>query len=254
MKPLVVIPARLESNRLKQKLLLKIHDKEILLWTAKRVEQAGYDFIVAIDDEIFIDILEQAGCRWVMTSKKHQSGTERLAEVSKIIPHYERYCIVQGDEPLINPVDIKYFIEQGLLSDASYVQAITKFSSEEDPADPSNVKAVISKSGKLLFATRTQIPYCFHSESGSRTDDQLFQISGLYLFKKTILSEFENFEKSHLASTENVEQLVSLYNEIDIQTVEISDPMMSVDTIEDYKRIAANWEQYSVQLKLQNNP
>ena len=91
MKPLVVIPARLNSRRLERKLLLKIQKKEIILWTALRVQQAGFDFIVAIDDECFIDLLDSYKYPWLLTSKNHRSGTERLVEVSEKVPGYERY-------------------------------------------------------------------------------------------------------------------------------------------------------------------
>lgn len=252
MKVLLVIPARLKSSRLEEKLLLKIQDKEIILWTALRVQQTGFDFIVAIDDECFIGLLDKYEYPWVMTSKNHRSGTERLVEVAEKVPSYERYCIVQGDEPLIHPREIKHFVRHGMLVDCDYVQAITKFSYGENPADSSNVKAVISKSGKLIFATRSLVPFEFDQKKSMFSQNQIFQISGLYLFTKSFLQSYKSLEISKFAEIERVEQLTSIYNEVIIQTIQISDPMFSVDTPEDYERILLNWTNYTRDFNLNN--
>ena len=68
MKTLVVIPARFASQRLAEKLLLKLHNKEIILWVAQTVKKTGYDYIVATDDDRLGDILKKANVPFLMTS------------------------------------------------------------------------------------------------------------------------------------------------------------------------------------------
>ena len=101
MKCLIVIPARLKSSRLHEKLLKKIEGQEIVAWTAERVKLTNLDFVVAIDDNKFIDVLEKFKLPWVLTSTAHNSGTSRTGEVSELYPDYDFFCVVQGDEPLV---------------------------------------------------------------------------------------------------------------------------------------------------------
>jgi 3-deoxy-manno-octulosonate cytidylyltransferase (CMP-KDO synthetase) len=243
MKCLIIIPARLKSSRLHEKLLKKINGKEIIAWTAERVKLTNLEFVVAIDDSKFINVLEKFEFPWVMTSIAHHSGTSRAGEVSELYPDYDYFCIVQGDEPLVDPKTISEFIHTGMKLEEDYVQAITRFGTGEDPEDLTNVKAVISITGKMIYASRSMIPLNYNSSDATLKTSDLFQISGLYLFKKPFFKKFKELPLGYLEKSEKIEQLSCIFNELPIQTLEIFEPMMSIDSKEDFDRITENWEE-----------
>ena len=59
---------------------------------------------VATDNKKNSNVVSKAGYKYIITSKKCLTGTDRVAEVSKI--KSKVYINVQGDEPTINPSDI----------------------------------------------------------------------------------------------------------------------------------------------------
>ena len=241
---LIVIPARLKSSRLKEKLLKKIHNKEIILWTASKVKRVGYDYVVAVDDAKMADVLERHQVPWIMTSDWHTNGTSRLSEVTKLMPDYKYYCSVQGDEPLVEVDEIRKFLDEGLSLEKPYIQAITRFSGGEDPNDLSNVKAVISKSGKLLYASRVIIPfeptaYGHPFDIDKPESEVLWQVIGLYLFEKEFLENYVKLNETPYESFEKIEQLRCIENDISIQTLPICAPMLSIDTSEDFVRLSS---------------
>ncbi len=109
-KTLIVIPARLGSTRLSNKLIRKIHGREIIVWVAQRISTLGRDFVVAIDDIKVGEILQNYEIPYVLTDKSHVSGTSRVSQVAEIMPDFDYYCSVQGDEPLVNPSEVSKFI------------------------------------------------------------------------------------------------------------------------------------------------
>ncbi len=78
----VVIPARYGSSRLPGKPLLEIAGKPMILHVCDRAKEAGAtQIVVATDDAQIMNTVINYGFDAVMTSNKHESGTERLAEV-----------------------------------------------------------------------------------------------------------------------------------------------------------------------------
>ena len=231
-KTLIVIPARLSSSRLHEKLLKKIHGKEIIVWTSQRVSLCKKDFVVAIDDRKFIPCLEQHKLPYILTSDTHVSGTSRAGEVSNRIPDFDYYCVVQGDEPLIDPLEVSEFIKAAQALEVDYVNAVCCFSEEENVNDTSNVKAVIGKNKQLIYASRAIVPYKF-----TQKKPIYWQICGQYLFSRSFLSNYNDLAQSELELTENVEQLRCLDLGMTVKTVEVKGPMLSIDTEDDYDRI-----------------
>jgi len=81
---LCVIPARLGSSRLPKKLLLPLAGDPLILWVVRRVADSGVAdrIVVATDAREIALVVERAGFEAAMTSSRHQSGTERVAEVA----------------------------------------------------------------------------------------------------------------------------------------------------------------------------
>ena len=108
MSYIVVIPARLKSTRLKEKLLIKIGKDEILKRTYNKSLKviSPKNIIIATDSKKIIRLCEEIGARYFFTKNNCLTGTDRVAEVAKKIKR-KYYINVQGDEPLMDPHDLK---------------------------------------------------------------------------------------------------------------------------------------------------
>jgi 3-deoxy-manno-octulosonate cytidylyltransferase (CMP-KDO synthetase) len=107
---IVVIPARWGSTRFPGKMLYEIAGRPLIehVWQGCRKARLIQKIIIATDDERIQEIAEKFGATVIMTSCDHQSGTDRMAEVARLLekntkqPLPSHWINVQGDEPLID--------------------------------------------------------------------------------------------------------------------------------------------------------
>src|SRR5258707_332058 len=112
MKVIAVIPARLASTRLPQKMLREIHGRPLVVWVYQAVRASSVlnDVMVATDSEEILEVCRKHSCNVRMTSAKHRSGTERVHEISQSVDA-DVYVNVQGDEPMIQAAQIAALVE-----------------------------------------------------------------------------------------------------------------------------------------------
>src|SRR5579871_1913662 len=107
MQALAVIPARLASTRLARKALRSVSGVPLVGRVYEAVAKSDLlsDVVIATDSDEILQVCEKHGWHVRMTSSTHRSGTERVHEVSSIMPA-DIYINVQGDEPLTRPEHI----------------------------------------------------------------------------------------------------------------------------------------------------
>ena len=109
MSYVVLIPARMNSQRLPGKPLADIHGKPMIQRVFEQAQLSDASrVVVATEDSIIFDCVSGFGGEVVMTSSHHQSGTDRAAEACNTLEISADVTIVnvQGDEPLIPPACI----------------------------------------------------------------------------------------------------------------------------------------------------
>ena len=156
-KVIAVIPARWGSTRLPGKPLADINGKPMIQWVYEAVQKSNADkVIVATDHKDILNEVKKFGGEGIMTSTKHQTGTERVLEAYQ---HYKEdygYVInVQGDEPIINENDINLLIsilKKSPLSIATLVGPLTK----PQASDRNTVKALLDNN-KIIMFTRSPV-------------------------------------------------------------------------------------------------
>lgn len=234
----VVIPARYQSTRLPGKPLADIAGKPMVQWVYEQAMQAGAErVIIATDDARVEQAVLAFGGTVCMTSPDHQSGTERLAEVVKLMGIEDNHIIVnvQGDEPLIPPSIIRQVADNLAASQAPMATLAVEISHEDEVFNPNAVKVVTDKDGYALYFSRATIPWDRDNFAKDKTVVQpLMRHIGIYAYRAGFINTYIQWPASQLEKIECLEQLrVLWYGEKIHVAVALEAPPAGVDTAED---------------------
>ena len=226
-----VIPARLNSTRLSEKILIPIRGIPMIIQVYRQVLKAKKldKVIVAIDDEKTQNELKKFDVPGVMTSNFHQSGTDRIAEALKD-EDTDIVVNIQGDEPEIEPELIDDLVSLFENSDTEMGTAVTSDLTVEDLENPDVVKVKIDKKGLAVNFSRQPM-----------TGNGIFRHIGIYAFKTHILKKFIGLPPSKREREQRLEQMRALDNKISIHTVVTDCKGRGVDTAEDIKRLEIHY-------------
>ena len=248
----VVIPARFASTRLPGKLLLDLGGKPVLQHVYERAQESGAErVIVATDHDDIVDAVKKFSGEVVVTDIRHQSGTDRIAEVIDKIAMEDQTVVVnvQGDEPLIDPQLVKKVatnLEQ--YSAASIATACSKLDSVDDLVNPNIVKVVTDENGYALYFSRAPIPWHREGFAQLLTKGALdcdmeslgvcyFRHIGIYAYRAQFLRTYVKLPQSTLEKTEALEQLRALSNGYKIHVGEtLANDAIGIDTQDDYEK------------------
>lgn len=251
MTSIVIIPARYDSTRFPGKPLSLLKGKTLIQHVYENSKRAKLinDVIVATDNKAIFEKVLSFGGKTVMTDRRHNSGTDRIAEVAESID-CDIVVNVQADEPLIRPEMIDDVIL--LLNDdrASIGTLVKRITEPEDIFDPNVVKAVSDKDGFALYFSRSPIPYhrdlfsqsCREEEITRLQDLQIselimFKHIGIYSYRREALLSFSKMKQTELEIKERLEQLRALENGMKIKVKETFFETIGVDTPEDLERV-----------------
>jgi 3-deoxy-manno-octulosonate cytidylyltransferase (CMP-KDO synthetase) len=202
--------------------------------------------VVATDDDSVASAVRAVGAECVMTSEKHSSGTERVAEVASQ-PRFSGYRTivnVQGDEP---------FIGRGAVKGAAELVSTGKFplgtaasrASTEILDTPSLVKVVIADDGRAMYFSRAPIPYLRDHADARKLAERTLQHIGVYAYSREALTEWVSLPPHPLEEIERLEQLRPLAAGLPIGVAVTSEePASGIDTEEDLERANARWDAF----------
>jgi len=231
---LVVIPARYNSSRFPGKPLADINGKSMInrVWEKCVLAAGPKNVLVATDDERIINHCCENGISSVMTSKDCLTGSDRVYEVA-LDNHADIYINVQGDEPMIDPADIKRVMEFARNNNSNVVNAMCSIKEEKDFISPNVPKVVTRDDGRLLYMSRAPIPAGKQHEFKSA----MKQVC-IYAFPRDLLLKYGSQKnKSALESIEDLEILRLLEMGNEVLMIEVSDSSVAVDIPEDLKRV-----------------
>lgn len=233
----VVIPARLASTRLPNKPLVDIAGKSLIERTWGQVIQAvpRENVYVLTDDNLVIRHCEERGIQVVLTSKDCLTGTDRVAEFASLYS-YDYYINVQGDEPLMNPLDISKIIDQIENGAVEIINGYAEIDNDYDYRSLTIPKVVFRPDGRLLYMSRSAIP-------GNKKNAFIksYKQVCIYAFPKEALMDFYNIkEKTFLENLEDIEILRFLEMGYDIKMIELSKDSIAVDVPEDIQKVISH--------------
>jgi 3-deoxy-manno-octulosonate cytidylyltransferase (CMP-KDO synthetase) len=244
----IVIPARLASTRLPEKLLLRETGQSLLEHTYRSASRATIPegVTVAVDHLRLFDEVIRFGGTAQMTDPDAQSGTDRVAEIAAANPEVDLWVNVQGDEPEIaaSAIDQVVKLLQGN-PQASVATLATPIRQRENLDDPNCVKVVCGADGRALYFSRSPIPFPrTWNDTMLDCDPPLFlQHLGIYAYRTEFLSQLKALPYSPLENTEKLEQLRFLQAGHTIMVGQIEHAARGIDTRADYDAFLERWHQ-----------
>lgn len=245
MKFIILIPARYGSTRFPGKPLAKIQGKPMIQHVFEKASALFDNVYVATDDNRILAAVTTFGGRAIMTSNKHQSGTDRCAEALDTIENttgkqFDVVINIQGDEPFIAPDQLKLItscFEDKSTDIATLIKIIDK---QTDLFDINKPKVIVDGKQHAIYFSRTPIPYIRNFEESHWIGKHTFyKHIGLYAYRSNILREITNLAQGKLELAESLEQLRWIENGYTINTRITNTENMAVDTPADLLQIEA---------------
>jgi 3-deoxy-manno-octulosonate cytidylyltransferase (CMP-KDO synthetase) len=245
-KAVGIIPARWDSTRFPGKPLHLIVGKPLLKHVWERCLSAkNLDLVViATDDMRIASAAFEWGAEVALTSRKHCSGTNRVAEVARKTKQFAYVINIQGDEPLIDHRLIDKMVQK-LRSDhkVGIVTAAHPFENPADASSPHQVKVVLDLRGTALYFSRAPIPFqrsrsgglqSAEGENGrSKERPSMLRHQGIYGFRRETLLQLVRWKPTPLERTESLEQLRALENGVKVHVLVTATGSPGIDTPED---------------------
>ena len=238
MKIIIVIPARYGSSRYAGKPLIKLLNKPMIQWVAElSARVVGKESVyIATDDNQIQKAVTQEGYNVVMTSENCLTGTDRLAEVAKKI-EADIYINVQGDEPLVNPIDIQKVIDLKKQYPNDVINGYTTMEKDEDPQSLNKPKIIFTEDKRMVYISRQPLPGFKDPKYISKV---YYKQVCIYAFNREELLAFGNFgRKSKLEESEDIEIIRFLEWGKTIRLVETQSGSLAVDVPEDVEKVEA---------------
>ena len=242
MKVVAMIPARLASSRLPEKMILDLCGLPVILRTYEAVKATGLfdEVIVVTDSKKIATLTEGHGALTILSQKDHETGSDRIAEAAESV-QADVIINVQGDEPFIDSNSLRALIDcfredqEQRIDLASLMVAITDKTSIDNP---NVVKVVTDLSGKALYFSRSAIP--FHRDPSPEAC--CYKHKGVYAFRRSALLEFPKLIMGPLERAEKIEAIRYLEHGKRLQMIETSVDAPGIDTRADLDDAVANFK------------
>ena len=202
----IVIPARLNSTRLKEKMLIKFDDEPLIRIVFDKCRLMGYDTYVVTDSK---KIAQHITIGNVIMTGEAENGTARIASVVDQLEKYDLIVNIQGDMLDITRDTIQPIIDN---CHSGYITTAYK------KGYVSNGVKIIHQNGYACWFTRSNIGY---------GDSHL----GIYAYTPFLLKRYEEYKDKY--PIENLEQNRLLGSPYKIRAVEVKYDGKEINTEQD---------------------
>ena len=232
-KSIIIIPSRLAASRLPNKPLINIKNKTLIMHVYENAlkSQVGEAYVATCDDEIASEVKKNGG-KFVMTDKMHTTGTDRVCEASKKLGIQDEDIVinVQGDEPMISPIDIKNLntVSRKLNLDISTLAHKIK---KKNDYKNENIVKVVTKNEITNKTTAEALN--FYRIINPNNLRNMYHHIGVYLYKFSSLKKFVKLQKSKEELSQRLEQLRAVDNNMKINVLLANYFSSGIDTKKD---------------------
>ena len=230
MKTIIIIPARMASQRFPNKPMALIDGIPMIqrVWEKAKLANIG-EVVVACCEKIVFDKINSIGGTAIMTNPDLPSGTDRVYEIINNHPNANQFeCIInlQGDMPLVNPNDIQK-VSIPLMQGFDIGTLVTHISKEEE---------------KNINITKAKVNWIKRENIGEAIDfykkpkkvlKNIYHHIGIYSFRINSLKKFIGLKPSENELFHKLEQWRALDSNMTIGTKYIDESYFGIDTEED---------------------
>lgn len=243
----VAIPARFASERLPGKPLVSIAGRPMIRHVYEHALDSGAnEVVIATDDPRVVAVAEGFGARVCMTSDRHLSGSDRIAEAAVKLGWEDQTVIVnlQGDEPMMPPANIRQVAENlHAYTEAGIATLCTPITSAQEFMDPNIVKVLRDRHDFALYFSRAAIPMERDhppDEGDPARPASAYRHIGIYAYRLHYLKSFLATPACELERLEKLEQLRALWHGDRIHVdLAREHPGHGVDTAQDLRLVEA---------------
>ena len=226
----IIIPSRLNAERLPNKPLKLINKKEMILHVYDTAKNSNVgEVVVATPDQKIFDLIKNNNGLAVLTSDKHETGTDRVFEVfeKELKSTSEIIINFQGDMPNLNPQAIKDLVEHMKKNVCDIGTLASDIKSDNEKKDPNVVKVLVDNDIKnKSFAEAVD----FFRTSNKPLNELTYHHVGIYAFTNKALIRYVSLDRSKLERERKLEQLRALDDKMKIDVGYIDTCPLSVDT------------------------
>jgi 3-deoxy-manno-octulosonate cytidylyltransferase (CMP-KDO synthetase) len=201
----IVIPARMDSQRLPNKALLPFNGIPMLEHVRRRGELNSYEIpvFVASGDSQIISATETFGGLASFSQKEHLNGTSRVHEFSEQMD-FTHFLILQGDEILVIPEQLDAIISSITEQpEVDFWNMITPLTEKDELVNQSVVKCVLGQNSEILSIFRkSPLTADIQAQMGL-----VFKICGLFAVSQQALTLMSKMDSTPLEKCESIEQL-----------------------------------------------
>jgi 3-deoxy-manno-octulosonate cytidylyltransferase (CMP-KDO synthetase) len=234
MKIIGVIPARYNSSRLPGKPIIDICGKPMIWWVyqqASKVKEFN-DVIVATDDERIKEVCNTLNMNVLMTSRDGSCLIDRLYEVSCTI-NADYYVSMNGDEPLIESNIVPSVFPDRVITDEPVARGLMReFTDPVEVIDPGNLKLVCNNDGRLLYVSRSPVPY-----PQKTTQFKYKKYVGIECYNKAALYFYITAKPGDIEKIEDLGHLRFVEHSIPVYFSLVNSDSLSVDTPRDLEKV-----------------
>jgi len=235
-RPVIVIPARMASERLPGKPLADICGRPMIAHVMDRAREAdiGPVIVACAEDEI-AEAVRAEGGEAVLTDPAHPSGSDRIWEaVTRFDPdgRHEIIVNVQGDLPTLDPAAIRAALAPLDDPACDIATLVAEITNPEERDNPNVVKAAVCfdggrRVGRAVYFSRSRVP---------AGEGPLYHHIGLYAYRREALGRFVGLPPGGLEKREKLEQLRALEAGMRIDAALVDTVPLGVDTPADLAR------------------
>ena len=232
---LVILPVRLAAERFNRKPLASINNMPMIIHSLKRALEAkvGEVFVATPDIEI-LDIVKKHGGQAILTTNNHPNGTSRVFEAFTKLKNNDVDLVInlQGDMPNIKPSSISK-LEKLMRENNSSIGTLASKLEKDEIDDENVVKVEVEtdlKEDSFLKAKD------FFRIKKDLKNKKIYHHVGIYCFQSSYLKRYVELGESKQEKIQKLEQL-RILGKIDINVGYCDSNPLSVDTVEDLKRI-----------------
>lgn len=234
-KPIVIIPARFGSKRLPGKPLALIGGKTMIqrVWEQAMQIPGVEAVVVATDDEAIAKVIEKAGGYAFISDAEYETGTDRVADVARVVGENRLVLNVQGDLPFFAPQIgtrlLQALKERPEADMATPVKLMRGF--PDQFRDNNVVKVGFGADFRATHFVRPANPSLISPEG------HWYKHIGVYAYRNRALQALSSMDQTLDEKEHRLEQLRALGNGMHIRCCPVVDDCgQEVNTPEDLKR------------------